>query len=45
MTVLDLGLDEIPVEVNDLKRNSVFVKIYGDYSRKHRANIYASERI
>lgn len=30
MTVLDLGLDEIPVEVNNLKRNTVLIKIYGD---------------
>lgn len=31
MTVLDLGLGEIPVEVNNLKRNSVFIKNDGDY--------------
>lgn len=34
MTVLDPGLGEIPVEVNNLKRNSVFIKNGGDYPNK-----------
>lgn len=33
MTVLDPGLGEIPVEVNNLKRNSVLIKNYGDYPK------------
>lgn len=34
MTVLDPGLGKIPVEVNNLKRNSVFIKNGGDYPQK-----------
>lgn len=34
MTVLDPGLGEIPVEVNNLKRNSVFIKNYDDDLKK-----------